>query len=162
MTSLHLAALLLSTGAAPTFERDVRPILKAHCLECHGEAAKPKGGLDLRLRRLVLQGGDNGAAVVPGKPDASPLFTRVRDHQMPPGKVKLSREEVARIREWIAAGAAVAKPEPEKLTPGLHISDDDRAWWAFQPIRRPPVPQVKRAHLVRNPIDAFLLAKLEE
>ncbi|MFO0844935.1 MAG: DUF1549 domain-containing protein [Gemmataceae bacterium] len=163
MTYLPLLALLLPGHAAPapTFERDVRPILKAHCLECHGEAARPKGGLDLRLRRLIVRGGDAGPAVVPGKPEESPLFTRARDHEMPPGKVKLSREELDRLGAWVAAGAPVARAEPEKLTPGLHISDDDRAWWAFQPVRRPPVPAVRQGHLVRNPIDAFLLARLE-
>src|SRR5262245_5826554 len=135
MNGHHLAALLLLAAHAahagtpapapgPTFERDVRPILQAHCLECHGEAKKPKGGLDLRLRRLIVRGGDSGPAVVPGRPEKSPLFTRARDHEMPPGKVKLSAAEVRRLRDWIAGGGA-AGPEPDKLAPGLFISDLD-------------------------------------
>src|SRR3954466_7018924 len=95
--------LLLLPSAAPvpavTFEQYVRPILKAHCLECHGENSKPKAGLDLRLRRLASK------AIVPGDPEGSPLFTRVRDHEMPPGKVKLSAAEASTIRVWIARGA---------------------------------------------------------
>jgi mono/diheme cytochrome c family protein len=171
MTTRLLSILLLflgvparmSAAADPTltFEQHIRPILRAHCLECHGEGRKLRGSLDLRLRRFALAGGDRGPAVVPGKPSASLLFTRVRDHEMPPGKVKLSPDEIARIERWIAAGAATARPEPEKLPPGQHISDDERRFWSFQPIRRPFPPSVRQVALVRTPIDAFLLAKLE-
>jgi mono/diheme cytochrome c family protein len=150
-----------AADAVPTFEQHVRPILRAHCLECHGEGRKLRGGLDLRLRRFAVAGGDRGPAVVPGKPAASVLFTRVRDHEMPPGKVKLSADEVARIERWIAGGAATARPEPEKLPPGLHVDDEERGFWSFQPVRRPALPKVRQTNLVRTPIDAFLLAKLE-
>src|SRR4051794_29313470 len=148
---------------APTFEQHVRPILKAHCVECHGEGKKLKGGLDLRLRRFLVAGGDKGPAVVPGKPNESSLYQRVRDHQMPPGKVKLSTAEVERIKEWIAAGAHAIRVEPEKLPPGIHITDDDRTFWSFQTIRRPDVPAVRndKHGLLRTPIDAFVLARLE-
>ena len=61
-----------------TFERHIRPILKAHCFDCHGASDEPKAGLDLRLRRLMVQGGESGAAVVPGKPGESLLLARVR------------------------------------------------------------------------------------
>ncbi len=61
----------------PAFNADVRPILKAYCTECHGEAEKPKGGLDLRLRRFVVQGGASGPAVVEGKPDESLLLAKL-------------------------------------------------------------------------------------
>src|SRR5262249_2644785 len=98
----HRVALFLLFAAFParaaspapppslTFEQHIRPILKAHCLDCHGEAKKLKGGLDLRLRRTSVQGGDTGPAIVPGQPGDSLLYKRVREHQMPPGKVKLS------------------------------------------------------------------------
>src|SRR5260370_26661642 len=105
MTTRLLAILLLLLAAraravaagdsALTFEQHIRPILRAHCLECHGEGRKLRGSLDLRLRRFALAGGDRGPAVVPGKPAASLLFTRVRDHEMPPGKVKRSRDDIA-------------------------------------------------------------------
>src|SRR4051794_29723998 len=70
-------------AADPTFEAQVRPILKAHCFQCHGEGEKHKGGLDLRLRRLIAAGGDNGAAILPGKPSDSLLYQKVRDGEMP-------------------------------------------------------------------------------
>src|SRR6266540_2946781 len=56
-----------ASAASSTFEKDIRPILKAHCFDCHGEGEKLNGGLDLRLRRLMLKGGDEGAVIVPGK-----------------------------------------------------------------------------------------------
>ncbi|MFO0876048.1 MAG: PSD1 and planctomycete cytochrome C domain-containing protein [Gemmataceae bacterium] len=170
MTSLPAALVLLSVSATPipppgtrlNFEQHVRPLLKAHCLECHGEAKKLRGGLDLRLRRLMVQGGDNGASVVPGKPEQSIVFQRVSEHTMPPGKVKLTPAEVGLLRDWIAQGAVVTKPEPEKLAPGVHFSDEERNFWAFRPIVRPAVPVVRQKERVRNPVDAFLLARLEE
>src|SRR5438067_7368831 len=79
---------------APAFNADVRPILQAYCTECHGEAEKPKGGLDLRLRRFALRGGKSGPAVVAGKPDESLLVERVSSGEMPPGKKKLSAAEI--------------------------------------------------------------------
>src|SRR5437867_9634333 len=82
----------------PTFEKDIRPILKAHCFDCHGEGEKLKGGLDLRLRRLILQGGDDGPVIVPGKPDRSPLYKLVHSGEMPKRDKKLTREQVGLIR----------------------------------------------------------------
>jgi mono/diheme cytochrome c family protein len=151
-----------SAGGTLTYEADVRPILKAHCFDCHGEGKRPKGGLDLRLRRFLVRGGKSGPAVVPHKPGDSPLYRRIDTQEMPPGKKKLSREEVALVGRWIAAGAATAGPEPEKLGPGLYITARERAFWSFQPVRRPPVPRAQAADRVRNPIDAFLQARLEE
>ena len=98
-----LCFLLLSFSvcrAAPlTFEKDIRPIFKAHCFECHGEGEKLKGGLDLRLRRLALQGGDDGPAIVPGKPDRSLLFTMVHSGEMPKREKKLTAQQVALIKK---------------------------------------------------------------
>ncbi len=160
-----LAACLLAArpagAGAPTFESGVRPILKAYCLDCHGEGEKLRGGLDLRLSRLAVKGGDSGPAVVAGKPDASLLYQRVRAGEMPPGKKKLTAEEVERIGRWIAAGAKAEQTEPEAVAAGMFISAADRAYWAFQPVRRPLVPPVRSPGLVRNPVDAFLLARLE-
>ncbi|OWK37856.1 DUF1553 domain-containing protein [Fimbriiglobus ruber] len=146
--------------ADPTFEAHVRPLFKAYCFECHGEADKPKAGLDLRLRRLIVAGGENGPALAPGKPDASPLFTKVRDREMPPGKKKLSKDEVETLRRWIAAGAKTEKTEPAALAVGMPITDEDRAWWAFQPIKKQTPPTAKPDERARTPIDAWLLAGL--
>jgi mono/diheme cytochrome c family protein len=150
-----------AVAAALTFEQHVRPILRAHCLECHGENSKPKGRLDLRLRRFILRGGRSGPAVVSGKPAASLLYHRVRDREMPPGKVKLTPNEIATIERWIAAGAPTAQPEPEKLAPGLHIGVQERQFWSFRPIVRPTRPSIKHQALARTAVDTFLLAKLE-
>src|SRR3954464_7150796 len=86
----------------PTFNAQVRPLFQANCTECHGEAEKPKAGLDLRLRRLAVKGGKTGPAVVPGKPDESLLIEKVKTGDMPPGKKKLSPAEVELLRRWIA------------------------------------------------------------
>ncbi len=142
--------------AVPAFNADVRPILKAYCTECHGEEAKPKGGLDLRLQRFALQGGRSGPAVVAGKPEESPLIERVVSEEMPPGKKKLTASEIETLRRWIAGGAKVEAAEPETLAVGFAITENDRRYWAFQPIKRPAPPASG------NPIDAFLLKSLRD
>src|SRR5690606_26641918 len=83
--------------------------------------------------------------------------------EMPPevGK-QLSAQELETVREWIAAGAATVRPEPETLDEGYLITEEERAHWSFQPIQRPAVPAVENKGQVANPIDAFLLAKLEQ
>jgi hypothetical protein len=144
----------------PTFSVDIRPILKANCTECHGESEKVKGSLDLRLRRLILKGGTSGAAVVAGQPDHSLLLQKIRSGDMPPGKKKLTAAEVDILRRWIEAGAKVETDEPESLAVGYQIANEDRQFWAFQPIRRPIVP--KWEDRFRTPIDAFLAVKLRE
>src|SRR5438094_166524 len=140
-----VAALAMSRAVAaeaPAFNADVRPIFQAYCTECHGVAAKPKGGLDLRLRRLVLKGGKSGPAVVAGKPGDSLLLERVQKREMPPGKTKLSAAQVETLRRWVAAGAAVETAEPQSLASGFTINDVDRRYWAFRPVTRPPLPGV--------------------
>jgi hypothetical protein len=144
-----------------TFEADIRPILKAYCLDCHGGAEQPSGGLDLRLRRFLITGGENGAAIQPGAAAESLLVKRIHDGEMPPGEKKVPAEKLQIIRNWITAGAPTAREEPLTLDPGIGITAEERAYWAFQPIRRPEVPAVKSVERVRTPVDAFILAKLE-
>ena len=105
-----------------TFEKDIRPIFKAYCLDCHGATDELKGGLDLRLRRFAEKGGESGAAIVPGDSDVSYLVERVVSGEMPPGERKLSAEQIDTIRRWIAVGAPTATPEPDKLDPGIGIT----------------------------------------
>src|SRR5204862_5100456 len=109
-------------GEVLTFERDVRPILKAYCLDCHGAAESPKGKLDLRLKRFAERGGQSGPAIVAGKPGESYLLERLREGEMPPGEKKVPPEQIAIIERWIAGGAATLRPEPERLSPGLGIT----------------------------------------
>jgi hypothetical protein len=150
-----------AAAAALTFEADVRPILKAYCLDCHGGGEKPSGGLDLRLRRFILAGGDSGAGFLPGQSKDSLLLQRILNGEMPPGEKKVPPEKIQVIERWIASGGLTAKDEPVAIDPGIGITREERAYWAFQPIRRPEVPQVRSTDRVRTSIDAFIIAKLE-
>src|ERR1041385_2044995 len=154
---LLLSGVALCRAAPPLFEKDIRPILKAHCFECHGEGEKLKGGLDLRLRRLMLKGGDDGPVLVPGKPARSLLFKLVHSGEMPKRDKKLSRDEVALIKRWIATGAKTARPEPAEIAKSGAITEEERAFWSFQPIRQPKIPATKSKDRARTPIDAFLV-----
>jgi hypothetical protein len=156
-----ISPLALHAGQPVSFERDIRPIFKAHCFQCHGEDEHREGNLDLRLARFALKGGDSGPVVVPAKREDSYLYDRVQSGEMPPGEgQRLSAAQVELIGRWIDAGAPTRHPEPEDIA-GFHITAEERDHWAWQPIMRPAVPLVKHADLVRTPIDAFLLAKLE-
>ena len=157
------SGLPVSTATAEpvTFEKHVRPILKTHCFLCHGEGGVTKGKLDLRLRRLIVGGGESGSTVEPGRPEQSYLLDRIAVGEMPPGDKQLSPGEVEVIRAWIASGAKTARPEPETIKDGEYLTEEDRQFWSFQPVRRPAVPAVRRNQQVQTPIDAFLLARLE-
>ena len=154
-----LAVSTVTSDAAPalTFEKDIRPIFKTHCFQCHGEEGKTKGGLDVRLKRLLMKGGEHGPAIVSGRPDSSLLYKNIVSGEMPKGGKKLAPAEIALIRAWIDKGAPIARAEPEDPNAAL-ITEEERAWWAFQPLRKPAVP----ANGATNPIDAFLLARLKQ
>lgn len=160
--------LLLTVGASGvraeeplSFEEHVRPILKAHCLACHGEDGKKEGSLDLRLVRFMQSGGDSGASIVAGKRDESPLFGRIAAHEMPPeGGKPLSPAQIELIGRWIDGGATTRRPEPPQVD-DFAITDEDRAFWSFQPARRPPVPEVQDRSWSKTPIDRFIQHALE-
>ena len=162
LTALVVAAFAMNAaGADLTFERDVRPILKKHCFQCHGEGEKLKGGVDLRLRRLMLGKTKDGEPVLtPGNPEQSEIVQVLRHGEMPEKGKPLAPEQIALIEQWVAQGAKTARAEPAEV-PKYYITEEERAFWAFQPIRRTDPPKVKNATLVRTPIDAFLVAKLE-
>lgn len=167
MVVLVLGALLShSTFAAdgPDFERDVAPLLVQHCLDCH-QPNKLSGKLNLSSKAGLLAGGEQGPALVPGKPEISLLMERVESGEMPPAEAKVSRRltaaEVATLRNWIAAGATW--PKDRQL--GVHEKtvdlDKARQFWSFQPVRRPRVPEVIHKDRIANPIDAFIWQQLE-
>jgi len=161
--ALLVPALADAESQVLTFEHDVRPILKAHCVQCHGEEEKPKGGIDLRLRRFMDRDTEDGDHVlVPGKPGESEIVRVIREGEMPKKGKKLTPAELTILERWVSEGAKTAKAEPESLAPGLLITDEDRSFWCFRPITRPPVPKLDNAFRVRTPIDAFVLAKLRE
>jgi cytochrome c553 len=153
--------------AVQFFESKVRPILAESCFRCHSEKKK-KGNLRLDSRAAILTGGDQGPAVVPGHPEKSLLVKAIRhdndELKMPPTQ-KLAKEKIAELTRWIQMGApwpgveqdVIARPKADEY----QISDKDRAHWAFQPVKRPPVPKVMNPDWVANPIDAFVLAGLE-
>ncbi|QDT40808.1 Planctomycete cytochrome C [Gimesia alba] len=146
---------------ALSFENDVRKILKVHCLHCHGENGETEGSLDLRLKRLMVKGGDSGPAIVPGKSGESELIARIEAKEMPPEGKHMPEEELAILKRWVDQGAHTLRPEPEKIDAD-YVFPDELAFWSFQPVKNNAVPKVKQSKLVRQPVDAFLLAKLEE
>jgi hypothetical protein len=141
-----------AAGGALTFEKDVRPILKANCFHCHGEEGETKGGLDVRLARFIQKGGKSGPAIIPGDAAKSHLIELVKAGEMPKGKTKLKERDIAILEQWIAAGAKTARPEPEKLGPEHAFTDEERAWWSLQPI----------STQARKSLDGFIEAKLTE
>jgi mono/diheme cytochrome c family protein len=160
-----------SPEAVAFFETKVRPVLADHCFKCHGEA-KQRGGLRLDSRADLLAGGDKGKVVIPGNVEESRLLQAVnRDDDIkpmpPPPADKLSPQQVADLTQWVKMGAPwpgsdKAAPKSSGVRRGpFTITPQDRAHWAFQPVKRPAVPDVKDKAWVANPIDAFILSKLE-
>ena len=145
------------------FREKIGPVLEAECYRCHSSAAeKVKGGLLLDSREGLVRGGDTGPAVVPGKAGESLLLQALRHEdglEMPPKKPKLAASVVADFERWIDLGAPA--PAGTKVSEKSKL-DQARRHWAYQPVRKPTPPSVRDAAWVRNPIDAFVLAKLEE
>jgi cytochrome c553 len=153
---LLVAGFLTFASGQPTpapAGKDAVSILQTKCVACHG--ATRMSDLDLRTPAGMLKGGKRGPAVVPGKADESLLLKAVKregELQMPPGKNPLAPAEVAVLREWINRGARMEAP-PAQAAP---------SWWSFRKPVRPALPAVKNAAAIANPIDAFILAKLEQ
>ncbi|HEX6983957.1 MAG TPA: DUF1549 domain-containing protein, partial [Planctomycetaceae bacterium] len=162
-----VAVPVLHTGAsragdADLFRRTIAPLLERRCLSCHSDADR-KGGLSIQSHAAALAGGESGAVIVPGEPESSYLLDLVSSREgraeMPKDGTPLSDDEIDALRRWITAGAAW----PDGVTLDPHrIADTD--WWSLRPIVRPAVPAVspQDAAQVRNPIDAFVLARLRE
>ena len=148
------------------FEKNVRPILIDRCYECHSaEKNSSKGGLILDSMDGAYKGGDEGPSVIPGDLEKSLLIKAVRytdpEFSMPPKKTggKLPDEKIAILEEWVKMGAPMPSGGAAKLT---GLTGKAREHWAFQPVTKPTVPEVKNKAWVKTPIDAFILAKLEE
>jgi hypothetical protein len=170
-----LAFLLISTlpvsGQAPQaelFSKSIAPLLSGRCIQCHGQGT-PMSDLDLRSREGMLKGGKHGAAIVPGNAEASSLYRHLTGSvqpQMPLGG-RLTSQEIASFKGWIEQGAnwdgaasgtllTSSVPAEKKFTSG------QRKYWAFQPVNKPAVPIAADQSWTRNPLDAFVLAKLED
>jgi mono/diheme cytochrome c family protein len=141
------------------FAKDVQPIFAASCYSCHGQQ-KQTSGYRLDVQSIALKGGDTGSrAIVPGNSADSPLIQYVsgsdESMQMPPEGKPLSAEQIGILRAWIDQGASW----PEELSAKLA---NPKEHWAYRPLELPAVPMVKNAAWRKSPIDAFILAKLEE
>jgi len=142
--------------AGNLFAERIRPILAKNCLACHSGPGK-QSGLDLSTREGLLKGGDNGAAVVAGDPEASRLYQLIShktEPAMPFKGAKLAAEDIAQIADWIKAGT----PYDEPLKASAAAPDH----WAFKVPKRPPTPVVRNKAWVRNPVDAFIAAEQEK
>jgi hypothetical protein len=150
------------------FEKQVRPILQARCLKCHGGEEKIRGGLRMTSRAAVLMGGDQGAAVSLETPADSLLLQAINYDglEMPPSG-KLPKGEIESLTRWVEAGLpwtpGTGKETDEKTpaAPARPTLAESKNYWAYRPLERPEIPPVNDRTFVRNPIDAFLLAKLE-
>ena len=154
----------LDQAGVDFFETKIRPVLVDHCYKCHSADSKIiKGGLRVDSRQALIKGGDSGSSIVLGDPTKSLLIKALKYDglEMPP-KGRLSDSVIKDFETWIKMGA----PDPRKLieTPIVRILDIEagRKHWAFQPILDPKPPLVKDAAWPLDPLDRFLLAKLEK
>jgi cytochrome c553 len=162
------AAALQSTDV---FEARVRPVLLTVCGDCHTD--DEKGGLRIDSRAALLKGGEHGPAIVPGDADKSLLMRAVRQEpgvvKMPKGGTKLSDADIAALAAWIQAGApwpeakpgATAAAPPTPVSADKPLTPEQRAWWSFQPLAHPPVPDLRDSSWAKTDIDRFVLARLQ-
>ncbi len=157
---IFAAALVLASSGfvswseAVDYLREIKPVLAERCQSCHG-ALKQKAGLRLDTAASLIDGGTDGAVVVPGKPDESRLLDRLTTEdvheRMPLDAAPLKPEQIAAIRAWILAGAPVPPDEKGEADPRDH--------WSFRRIERPAVPEMAG---IGHPIDAFFAEKHRE
>ncbi len=164
MLRLFLMAclLVLPTGSlraeSPDFDTQILPVLIDRCAACHG-GGEEQSGLSVESLGHLKRGGDRGELVVPGKSGESLLFKVVTEGgdvpRMPLDDDPLTAEQLALLKQWIDAGAPGWN---ETAIPRRVVKSDH---WAFQPVAKPTVPQIRHSHLVRTPIDAFILKRLD-
>jgi Protein of unknown function (DUF1553)/Protein of unknown function (DUF1549)/Planctomycete cytochrome C len=150
-----VASITPPRGKSPDFVRDIAPILAENCVTCHGPTQQ-QSRLRLDARSLALKGGLSGKVIVPGKGKDSLLVRRLRGQvapRMPFEKSPLSPDRIALIEGWIDAGAPGPDDVPAEARSATH--------WAYVKPVRPALPTVAKPEWVKNPIDAFVLARLE-
>jgi hypothetical protein len=154
------ASALAGDSRLEFFESRVRPVLVQRCEKCHGPK-KQQGGLRLDQKSGWARGGDQGPAIVPGKPDASLIIKAVRYHdddlKMPPGG-NLSEREIAALVEWVQQGALDPRDGGPSKLGGMSLADA-KSFWSFQPVKSPAIPASRSRST--SPIDAFLEAGLD-
>src|SRR3569623_624674 len=153
-----------SREQAEFFEKQVRPLLAQRCFKCHG-SEQQKGGLRLDHISTLLSGGDSGPALVRGKPEESLLSEAInyQSLEMPPDG-RLSDAEIEIFTRWVRGGAPWpnADKSPTPTIAAGKITEEDRRWWAFQPVRSPTLPPVDDRGWTKNEIDRFVFQKLAE
>src|SRR5262245_11442201 len=151
------------------FKSQVRKLLVDNCVECHG-GTEVESGFDLATRKGLVRGGSHGPSVVVGTSADSNVVGSISECEepfRPDGRDKLPAEQIAAIARWIDLGAPYDKPlvdnprDPDAWTATV-VPDKAREFWSFQPLAAVEPPAVKNEAWVRNPIDRFVLAKLEE
>lgn len=164
LAATGMAAEVFSPQQLEFFEKRVRPVLAESCYKCHGPE-KQTNGLRLDSRTAILKGSKHSPVVTPGNAEASKLVHAVRHDQpgsiepMPKEAAKLPQESIDAITTWINAGL----PWPDEAPPpDHHALADPKSHWSFQPVQPPPLPEVKAKELVYQPVDAYILKKLEE
>ncbi len=178
----HILLLLLlgavsTNAAAPAqqftkaqldfYETKVRPVLSQTCYKCHSATSeKIKAGLVVDTREGLLKGGETGPAVIPGNAEKSLLIKAIRytdnDLQMPPKGEKLSAQQIADLTAWVKMGAPAPAGGKAPLAKAVTAAAAKTSHWAFQPVKKLNPPTVKQNAAVQNPVDAFIIAKLEE
>ena len=141
------------------FDRVIAPLIAGRCLECHA-GLDPQAGFNFSRRAAVLKGGENGPALHPGKPDESLIWQYIESDEMPP-EHPLSDQEKLLFKQWIQAGAPWGT-DPIDAFSKTTKKRGGYDWWSLQPLQHPAVPKVKDKQGARNPIDAFVLARLQE
>lgn len=166
MRILFFTGVILSAlpyGQAADFEADVAPLLIRRCLECHRDENR-SGGLSLESKSALQKGGDSGDVIDATQPEKSYVLQRVISKEMPPPakgvSQALSAPEQKILTDWVTDGAHWPADRVLDLYEVTTDVRGGRDWWAFQPVRRPSVPQVDTAAVVNNPIDAFVSARL--
>ena len=181
LPTVFLLLWLTVAGAAPAettpeqiefFESRIRPVLAQDCYECHRSGEKVRGGLALDSRAGWLAGGDSGAVIVPGDPEASLLMKMIRHDvdddslKMPKAGPRLEPEVLADFERWIAMGAPDPRDQPvsddqvARDTDWQAVLERRKSWWSFQPIADPPVPEVENAEWSSNAVDRFVRARM--
>lgn len=149
------------SSQAAFFEKEVRPILQTHCLSCHGNEKKIKGGLNLTSREGLIKGGNTGPALSLGKPGESLILEAIRHgekNKMPP-KGKLPQSQIEVLEKWIHMSAPYGTVALNHGGPPK-VDDQARKFWAFKPVASPALPKIKAA--AKNPVDFFIFEKLEK
>lgn len=158
---IHLYLLMVAGAETTPLDSSVARILSTHCVICHRQE-KAKGGLRLDTAAGLAKGGNSGPVVVPAKPELSRIIVAVsgKDTElaMPPKpRTPLAKEEIRALVAWVEGGARWS--DEVRLRPAISVADEAKPHWAFQPIKKPVVPDVSGA---ATPIDAFLLERLRK